>query len=84
MQSDMQFDFLQDAAWDRFHLLEDAPTSRMISPLPEEMPEEMPVAMAYVPYQQWDTVYTAEEGFPKGTIFPQLYKPFCPGGESHA
>ncbi len=80
MQSDMQFDFLQDAAWDRFHLLEDAPTSKMISPLPEEMP----VAMAYVPYQQWDTVYTAEEGFPKGTIFPQLYKPFCPGGESHA
>ena len=33
---------------------------------------------------QWDTTFSAEEGFPKGTIFPQLYKPFCPGGERHA
>ena len=43
-----------------------------------------PIGMAYVPYQQWDTTFSAEEGFPKGTIFPQLYKPFCPGGERHA
>ena len=80
MQSDMQFDFLQDAAWNRFHLLEEAPKSNRISSLPAEMP----IGMAYVPYQQWDTVYTAEEGFPKGTIFPQLHKPFCSGGASHA
>ena len=48
------------------------------------LPEETPIGMAYVPYQQWDTTFSAEEGFPKGTIFPQLYKPFCPGGERHA
>ena len=46
--------------------------------------EDTPIGMAYVPYQQWDTTFSAEEGFPKGTIFPQLYKPFCPGGERHA
>ena len=48
-----------------------------------DMAKQVP-AMAYVPYQQWDTTFSAEEGFPKGTIFPQLYKPFCPGGERHA
>lgn len=30
------------------------------------------VAMAYVPMQQWNTTYTPEEGFEKGTIFPEL------------
>jgi hypothetical protein len=79
MRSEMPFDLLQDADWDRFHLLERT-TPTMITPLPAETP----VAMAYVPYQQWDTMYTAEEGFPYGTIFPQLHKPFCVGGDDDA
>ncbi len=48
-----------------------------ISPLPEDIV----VAMAYVPYQNPMMVYTAEQGFEKGTLFPCLDKPFlCYGG----
>lgn len=35
-----------------------------------------PVAMAYVPWQQWYTVYDLEKGLTCGTIFPELDKPF--------
>ena len=35
-----------------------------------------PLAMAYVPNQQWDTVYAAEKGLCRGTIFPALDLPF--------
>ena len=40
----------------------------------------MVVAMAYVPWQQLDTVYEAENGYPRGTIFPELDKPWMAGG----
>ena len=43
-----------------------------ISPLPADPV----VAMAYVPYQQFNTVYAAEKGLDSGTIFPELDKPF--------
>lgn len=49
------------------------------SPLPKD-----PVpAMAYVPYQQYEpkNIYSAEQGFQQGTIFPVLDKPFF-GGRS--
>lgn len=36
------------------------------------------VAMAYVPWQQWQRVYSMEQGFRKGTIFPDLDLPFQP------
>ncbi len=36
-------------------------------------------AMAYVPEQKWIQPYTLEEGFQKGTLFPQLDKPFLGG-----
>lgn len=51
----------------------------------------MPVGMGYVPWQQWECVYTLEEGLSKGTIFPSLNLPFygciprgyyCKGGQS--
>lgn len=47
------------------------------SPLPKN-----PVpAMAYVPYQQYDArnLYSAEEAFRQGTLFPVLDKPFYGG-----
>lgn len=38
------------------------------------------LSMAYVPRQRWRCTFRREEGFCKGTIFPELYKPFCPRG----
>ena len=40
------------------------------------MPEDPVLAMAYVPYQQLQSVYTPEEAFSKGTLFPELDLPF--------
>lgn len=37
------------------------------------------LAMAYVKWQQWGSVYTPHEGLSIGTIFPCLNKPFCAG-----
>lgn len=37
----------------------------------------MPLAMAYVPWQEWQNIYDAEKGFCRGTIFEELDKPFC-------
>lgn len=36
----------------------------------------MPIAMAYVPWQKWCSLYEAEKGFQRGTIFEELDKPF--------
>lgn len=38
--------------------------------------EDFPVAMGYVPWQNWNTVYDIEKGLSCGTIFPELNKPF--------
>lgn len=43
-----------------------------VSPLPTKTV----VAMAYIPFQQFSTTYSAEKGFDQGTIFPDLDKPF--------
>ncbi|MGN1043382.1 MAG: spore coat associated protein CotJA [Acutalibacteraceae bacterium] len=43
-----------------------------ISPLPNDPV----VAMAYVPFQVADSVYSAEQGLASGTMFPELNKPF--------
>lgn len=48
-----------------------------ISPLPENPV----VAMAYVPYQNPNSIYTAEKGINYGTMFPCLNKPFLCTGE---
>ena len=40
-------------------------------------PEQFPVAMAYVPWQQFDQIYDdLEKAFRVGTIYPELDKPF--------
>ncbi len=41
---------------------------------------EAPLAMAYVPYQQWETLFPLCTGLNVGTVFPGLYKPFCGKG----
>lgn len=39
--------------------------------------EQFPIAMAYVPWQRdARTFETLQEAYQKGTIFPELYKPF--------
>lgn len=46
-----------------------------ISPLPDN-----PVpAMAYIPFQNNDKLYSAEHGIVTGTMFPVLDKPFMCG-----
>lgn len=37
---------------------------------------QMPIAMAYVPRQKWCQTYPMEQGFQRGTIFPELDLPF--------
>lgn len=43
-------------------------------------PDETPLAMAYIPFQQWETPYNETKAFSKGTIFPSLDKPFIGKG----
>ena len=38
--------------------------------------DSMALTMAYVPWQPWCDVYDLEEGYCRGTIFPNLDKPF--------
>ncbi|MGI6752181.1 MAG: spore coat associated protein CotJA [Anaerovoracaceae bacterium] len=38
--------------------------------------DDLPLAMAYVPFQKWGTVYEASHGLSRGTIFPDLDLPF--------
>lgn len=38
--------------------------------------DSLPLAMAYVPWQNFHTVYEVDKALGYGTIFPELYKPF--------
>lgn len=40
------------------------------------LPKNMALAMAYVPYQQWEQPYETDVALDRGTIFPCLDKPF--------
>ncbi|WP_235839217.1 spore coat associated protein CotJA [Clostridium sp. Marseille-P2415] len=42
--------------------------------------DKFPVAMAYVPWQRWQQVYPVETALGRGTIFPDLDKPFIMEG----
>ena len=42
----------------------------------EEDGKTLPLAMAYVPMQRWEKLYTPDVGFIRGTIFTQLDLPF--------
>lgn len=40
----------------------------------------LPIAMAYVPWQEFKDLYSAEKAFCRGTIFEELDKPFLGKG----
>lgn len=42
-------------------------------------PPETPVGMCYVPMQKLTTVYEPDNAWKRGTIFPDLDKPFLGG-----
>lgn len=46
---------------------------------PETCLESWPIAMAYVPMQQFENLFEAQEGFNQGTIFRDLSLPFMGG-----
>lgn len=49
-------------------------------PVPETpLPEELPLAMAYIPFQTYGDVFSAEKALEAGTLFPDLDKPFYGG-----
>lgn len=48
---------------------------------PSPFPENVSLAMAYVPYQNWENIYDVENGFSAGTIFADLDKPFLGYGK---
>lgn len=43
---------------------------------PTPFPQETPVAMAYIPFQQFGKLYVPEKALERGTVFPELDKPF--------
>lgn len=43
------------------------------------LPDPMVLAMSYVPMQIYKDMYPIEEGFCRGTVFPELDKPFLGG-----
>ena len=43
---------------------------------PTTLPSVTVPAMAYVPFQQFSSIYPPEQGLDNGTIFPELNKPF--------
>jgi len=47
-----------------------------------ETSKDMVLAMAYVPWQCFGNVLEPDQALKKGTMFPELYKPFvgCKGG----
>ena len=40
------------------------------------LPENPVVAMAYIPFQQFDRTFAPERALEAGTLFPELDKPF--------
>ena len=47
--------------------------------IPNASINQMPFGMGYVPWQRWGQTYPVEQGFARGTIFPDLDLPFVMG-----
>ena len=54
---------------------EKPPCKGMLDPL-----KTLPIAMAYVPWQEFQNLYAAEKSLCRGTIFEELDKPFLGKG----
>ena len=39
--------------------------------------EQLPVTMGYVPVQDWCNTYDTQTALCRGSLFPELYKPFA-------
>lgn len=50
----------------------------MYSNLPPALDPKLKLARAYVPFQVMGKVYCPEEALDKGTLFPELYRPYKP------
>ena len=50
---------------------------------PDQDQQQQVLAMAYVPWQHLHTVYEPEYALERGTLFPELDKPFLAGGCSN-
>lgn len=48
----------------------------MNQPALTPFPEDPALAMAYVRWQNANSLYEPEDAYPRGTIFPELDKPF--------
>lgn len=46
--------------------------AKCVSTAPTCLEQQYPVAMAYVPWQQWQSTYAPERALVQGTIFPEL------------
>lgn len=44
-----------------------------------EREKQFPVGMGYVPFQSWQRTYPLEQGFRRGTMFPELDLSFMRG-----
>lgn len=48
-----------------------------------EKPEEKILTMAFVNFQPLDKIYATEDAFNRGTLFPNLDKPFLAAGDMY-
>lgn len=39
--------------------------------------DQLPLTMAYVPAQEWCNTYDTQTALNRGSLFPELYKPFA-------
>ncbi|NLL82150.1 MAG: spore coat associated protein CotJA [Tissierellia bacterium] len=44
----------------------------------DEISRNMELARAYVPFQIMNQVFNQKEALRRGTLFPELYKPYTP------
>ncbi|MFI3172818.1 MAG: spore coat associated protein CotJA [Eubacteriales bacterium] len=56
------------------------PTPSYYSRNNDENLADLPIAMAYVPWQKWENTFDTDKILSKGTLFPDLYKPFLGAG----
>lgn len=56
--------------------------SEVVLQNPTPFPKETPLAMSYIYFQQWGETSTPETALKRGTLFPDLDKPFERGADS--
>lgn len=60
---------------------DDMNTQRAMAENPTPFPMETPLAMAYIYFQQWGETSNPEIALKRGTLFPDLDKPFERGAK---